>query len=230
MRSPLLALAGAAAVTAASPSAATDKQTRRTFEDYTQCVVKKRPKDAREVVLSTIPAEEIYKRYPHLITPDCLDAAELRMPGSDFLRFGLAQALVRRDYAGGLPPDITSAGPVAHFQPDEADYLPKPGKKLKDKQLAELQKRREQDIAIRTLSVFGECVVRADPQRALTLVLSKSGSPEESKQFAALSETLSSCLLQGVTIKLDKVPLRGTLALNLYRLAHAPRLPAEAAK
>lgn len=183
--------------------------------------------DAREVVLSTIPAEEIYKRYPRLITPDCLDADELRMPGSDFLRFGLAQALVRRDYAGGLPADITRAAPIAHFEPNESDYLPKPGKKPNPKQLAELRKRREQDVAIRALSVFGECVVRADPKAALMLVLSKSRSPEESKQFAAMAESLSSCLVQGVTIKLDKVPLRGTVALNLYRLAHAPRLAAE---
>jgi hypothetical protein len=203
-----------------------NQETREVFARYTTCVVKARAKDAAEVVLSTIGNEQIIHNYPRVVTPDCLSAGQqLAMPG-DFLRYGLAEALVRREFSAGLPPDIGRAAPLAHFQIDETDYQPKPGKKANARQLAEFAKRRQAALAFRALSQYGECVVRADPAGALRLVLSKSRPTEEGLAFAALRQPLSECIPVGQTVAFSRISLRGTIAMNLYRLAKAPRITA----
>jgi hypothetical protein len=195
------------------------------FSSYGQCVVQKHPRQAAAVVLSQLSTKEILKTHKELVDPDCLGSAgALVMPGSDFLRYGLAEALVRREFAAGLPADFALAGPIQHFQPNEADYRPKPGKTLKPKDMAELEERRKHDVALRTMSMYGECVVRRSPPAALQLVLSKPASPNESAALAAMRGPLSDCLPPGLTVALDKVAVRGSVALNLYRLAHASRV------
>jgi hypothetical protein len=164
-----------------------------------------------------------------LITPDCLESGQLTMPGADFLRYGLAEALVRREFKIGLPVDFASAGPISHFQLDESDYQPKPGKRASARELQRLEEQRNKDVAIRILSIYGECVVRASPQAALRLVLSTPSAADEADAFGLLRPALSSCLAEGQTITLDKTGIRGSVALNLYRLAHAPRVPAASA-
>src|SRR5689334_4709108 len=92
-----LALASAAPATAAPT---TDRDTRDVFESFTACVVKGHVKEAAEVVLSTLPTDEVVKQHPNMVTPDCLDptmAGELHMPSGDFLRYGLAEQLVRQE-------------------------------------------------------------------------------------------------------------------------------------
>jgi hypothetical protein len=215
----LLAIAGSAAH-------ASDPQTRQVFNSYGQCVVQKHPRQAADVVLSQLSTREILKTHQELVDPDCLGSAgALIMPGSDFLRYGLAEALVRREYAAGLPADFAFAGPIQHFQPDEADYRPKPGKTLKPKEMAKLEERRKHEVALRTMSMYGECVARRSPSTALQLVLSKPTSPGEAAALAAMRGPLSDCLPPGMTVALDKAAVRGSVALNLYRLAHAPRVP-----
>jgi hypothetical protein len=233
MKSLLLITTGLLFATTAlwpTTSRATDRETRQIFESYAQCVVKKHPEDAEDIVLSTMPSKDIIK-HSTVIRPDCLEPGQqLVMPGGDFLRYGLAVALVRREFAGGLPADIAKAGPIPHFEPNESDYLPKPGKKANAKELARLAEQRSKAEAIRAMSIYGECVARADPAAALQLVLSNPATKEESQAFRAMGGALSSCLTQGQTITLDKESLRGALAMSLYRLAKAPRVPTTASK
>ena len=230
MKHRVLLLGISATLAAPTPTAAgTDRTAREVFESYTQCVVKKHPKDAAAVVLSTISEKEIFKSYSNLVTPDCLDTGDLTMPGADFLRYGLAEALVRREYATGLPVDFARAGSISHFQLDESDYEPKPGKPASTREVQRLDEQKKKDIAIRILSIYGECVVRASPPAALRLVLSTPSTSNEAEAFGLLGPALSACLTQGQTIALDKTAIRGSIALNLYRLAHAPRVPAASA-
>lgn len=205
-------------------AATTDPEARNALRDYSICVAKHDPKESEAVLLSLIPNEEIVRRHPALVTPSCLtNGAELKMPG-DYLRYGLAEAMVRREYAIGLPADILQAEPLEHYEISESDYQPEAGKKLSSQKAAELMRRRQDALAFQFLSIFGECVARKNPAGALQLILSKMGSSAETEAFAAISGPLSSCLMAGQKLALDRTALRGTIALNLFRLAKAPRL------
>jgi hypothetical protein len=208
---------------------ASDRETREVFSGYAQCVVKERARDAAVVVLSTIGNSEILRTYPHMVEPDCLrPGQQLALPG-EYLRYGLADALVRTEFAQGLPPDIAQAGPLTHMQVNETDYQPKPGKPAKPKELQRLEDAKNKAIAFRLLSIYGECVDRRDPAAALRLVLTKPRSNDEAQSFAAMKPALEECLPEGQTVTFTLVSLRGTIAMNLYRLAKAPRVPATAA-
>lgn len=74
---------------------------------------------------------------------------------------------------------------------------------------------------MRGLSIFAECVAR---DAALKLSLSDPDSGYEASAFATLQPALSLCLDKGKAIALDKAAVRGAIALNLYRLAKAPRV------
>ena len=148
---------------------ATNPEARQVFAEYTQCAAKNRPKAAQEVVLSTLANGEIMKTYPSLITPMCLSGANvgsLKLPG-DFVRYGLAEALIRREYARGLPADIGFAAPLQHRSFEDPNFQPKPGKKLKPKEQEELENRRKEAIG------FPTCQSWANASRArIPLVLS----------------------------------------------------------
>jgi len=125
---------------------------------------------------------------------------------------------------------MSLAAPLPHRDLNEADYRPKAGRTPKPKELAELQKQRERDGLERLLSIFGECIVRADPAAALQLVVTKPSSAEENQAFDAMNGALASCLVSGQKLEFSKGALRGTIAMNLYRLARAPRVQAKAAQ
>jgi hypothetical protein len=222
----ILPLASAAALAAQANDylPQSDKETRETFVKYTECVVKSRPQDAAEIVLSTIKNGEIIRTYPRVITPDCIgNGQRLTLPG-DFLRYGLAEGLVRRELSQGLPPDIALAAPLAHVQVDDADYQPKPGKTIKPKELQRIEESKAKALAFRLLSLYGECVDRRDPPAALRLILSTPDSESETQAFATLKPALENCLVEGETLTFSRVSLRGTIAMNLYRLTKAPKV------
>jgi hypothetical protein len=217
----------------ASPAMGSEvSDARGVFGRFSQCTVERHSKESVDVVLSDVTADEIFRKYPGLLSGDCFDigGGDLKIPGADFVRYGLAEALMRRDYAHALPPDISLAAPLPHRDLNEADYRPKAGKTPKPKELAELQKQRERDGLERLLSIFGECIVRADPAAALQLVVTKPSSAEENQAFDAMNGALASCLVSGQKLEFSKGALRGTIAMNLYRLARAPRVQAKAAQ
>lgn len=210
---------------ATTANAATERDARLVFSKFTVCAAKRHPKEAEQVVLSNIKNEDVIKNYPALITPACLDAGDLTLPG-DFVRYGLAEALVRRDYGKGLPEDIGLAAPLTHMTVDEADYQPKPGQKAKPQKMRELEQQKKNALGFRYLSIYGECVARKDPAASLQLVLSATDSDQEKRAFETLRPQLAGCLIEGQTLTFDRAALRGSIAMNLYRLAKAPRIPA----
>jgi hypothetical protein len=224
----LIVLAASSSAYAQDESDYSEKEAARVFYDFASCAAKSRPKAARAAVLSQLPNDELIKRYPALVSSDCLEeeSVALRLPG-DILRYGLADWLVRTDYPTGFPQDLGQVPPLEHRQVLDADYMPKPGKTLKPKELEQLQKRKEAAEAYRIMSIYGECVVRLDVAGAHALILSKAGSAEQKAAFDALQPALAECLPEGTTIAFKPLTLRGTIALNFYRLASAPRtLPA----
>ncbi|HEY1228789.1 MAG TPA: hypothetical protein VGF26_15870 [Ramlibacter sp.] len=225
----LLSLAAQAMILPYAPDdKGTPTEARQVLGDFMRCVVKKHPTDASAVVLSNDFDDSIV-RSPKLLTPDCLAAGRLKIPDDEFVRYGLAEALIRREYAQGVPTDIKQAAPLAHPLIDGARIGPELPARLSRKERAALEQRQVAAAnAARVMSQYGECVARWDPQGALRLVLTEPSSAPESAAFGALMAPLSNCLPAETTLKVDKAQLRGSIALNLYRLAKGPRVPSPA--
>jgi len=68
------------------------------------------------------------------------------------------------------------------------------------------------------MRMLGDCVVRANPQGALTLIRADRGSAAESAAVNALSGNFASCLTAGQTFKLKRQDLRMVVAEPLYHL------------
>jgi hypothetical protein len=134
--------------------------------------------------------------------------------------------LLRREYSEGLPADVARAAPLPHPPINEAEFQAEAGKNMGRKELEKLQKRKQQAQADHLLSIYGDCVVRADPAAAYRLIFTKPSSDQESSAFAALKHSFSQCLVAGQTLSFSRASLRGAIAMNLYRLAKAPRIAA----
>ena len=191
------------------------------FHKFSECEVSLHPKEAAAVVLSN-DGTNLVRKHPGLFHDDCLDEGQLKILSAEYVRYGLAEALIRREFASGLP-DIRQAIPLDHSKLKESDLQPKAG--MSPEELAQLEKDRQRDIAASTLSVFSECVARADAADTLRLVLSDPDSVGESQAINSLQPALASCLNRGDKVELGTAMLRGSLAVNLYRLAKAPKGP-----
>jgi len=202
------------------------------------CVVKKRANLAARYVL------ELYdkNRTPALIDSldphlgNCLVAATASMTTirmsfpADMLKYALADALVQSELARSAPlTDIASVAPLAHGTIDPQEFLPPPGKSLKPAELKELDDNKTKAQVAIYLSQFGECVVRADPADSHALLMANPDTAAESAAFGRLGSALGNCLDRGRQLALNKTVLRGTLALNYYRLVKAPRIVAPTA-
>lgn len=204
------------------------KETRALTHAYAQCVVKRQPVKASQAIAANVDNGTILRDYRALIRDDCLSsrvnqATQMRFSG-DLYRYALADALVSRELAAQPAPDLAAVPTLAHRHPGEP---PGPanakGKKLGKRELEAARLSYGRDVAYAFLSHYGECIVRADTAGARALLLTKPDSPEETARFGALRPTFSRCLAEGQTLKFGKVALRGSVAINYYRLAHAAR-------
>jgi hypothetical protein len=199
------------------------RETRKRVREYADCIVKKRPEDAVMAVLSTSDNATLVRDYPKLIDGYCLTGFTDKMWFSgDLLRYALADALVRRELASQAVLDPAAIPPLNHRDPVPPASVT---------QASNEKKRFDREqwqfgvaLAYSQVSHFGECVVRADPAGTHRLLASKPTSPSEGGAMLALRPSLSACLDKGNKLNLTKEVLRGTIALNYYRLAKAPRI------
>ncbi len=231
------ALALAAAATGSREDADYDsKEVREVAARYGECIIKKRRAAAQQFVLKPDMDEREYRGYAQRVTDVyCLFAAakpessiEMKFPG-DTMRYALADALVKREFQGAPLPSIKDAAPLAQLRIDDAVYGPPPGKELTKAQLEELAEKRTKWQVVAYAAGLGECVVRAEPNKSYELLMARLNSAEEGAAFQALGPALSQCVTAGQKIRLNKTLVRGTVALNYYRLAHAPRAAVQAA-
>jgi hypothetical protein len=224
----VLALAMQNAFVQVGPSISySDADIRRIYDEYGDCVVRRFSKQASSAVLENVDDETLMKRRRVLIDSDCLKPAGRGMRSAmllqaDRLRYSVADALVRRELAG-LPPPIPNSLPkLQHWDPGEepTNVLPS-GKHLRKSDYEEaLQKYREKS-AFSAFSEFGECVVRSDPGAAKALLATRPETKQEDIAFGGVRPALAGCLSQGQTFAFTKLSLRGTIAVNYYRLAKA---------
>lgn len=206
------------------------KETREVQAKFGECVIKKSRSAARKMVLDPNLEGSDYRRaFQRVGDGMCLleaaktyDGIQMKFP-MDTMRYALADALVRGEFSTGPLPSIKDAAPLAQPTFDESKFQPEPGKTLKKDELEELEKSRAKRIGLVFLAAYGECVVRANPSKSHALLMAKPTSPEETAALKALTPEFSACLPDGQQLSFGKTPLRGTIAMNYYRLAHAPR-------
>ena len=212
-----------------------DRKVRQVQSEFGECVIKKHFDVARHFVLTPdLEKAEWRKDVKRIADGYCLVAAtneagsvEMRFP-ADTMRYALADSLVRREFSAGPLPSIKDAAPLVQPQLDEDDYRPEWGEKVKKAKLEDMAEARSKRLGVIFLAHFGECVVRADPVRSHALLMTQPDTPQEGAAFEALSPALGPCVTAGQSLKFSKPTLRGTIAMNYYRLAHAPKVAAPA--
>lgn len=224
----LTSLLLAAAVAAQGPeSDYSIGETRKLIHAYGNCIVKKQPARASEAVLRNLGNSELLRSYPQLIDGACLSqlagrGVQARFKGDQY-RYALAEGLVRRTAAEALA-QLDAVPRLDHRDVGEApSKLDKKGRPLKPARYEAALLAHQQDEAYAYLSRYGECVVRSDPAGARALLFSEPLTPEENNRFSALRTAFGTCLPEGATLQFGKLALRGTIAVNYYRLAMAAR-------
>lgn len=202
------------------------KEVRSITYAYAKCVVAREPRKASEALLANVDNATLLQKYRSLIIGDCLvrqTHAESRMSfGGDLYRYALADALFSRELAAKPLPDLANVPPL-----DQRDPGPEPqpfdakGRKLSQRRYDEVLKQHHQAVAFAFLGKYGECVVRLAPAESKALLLTVPDSAEETVRFNALRPALGTCMPEGHTIAFGRVALRGSVAINYYRLAHA---------
>jgi hypothetical protein len=192
---------------------------RAVLAEFSKCIVRRKHDDAARVVLD--PAANLGKeRATGLFISDCMPARSRMRATATQIRFGLAEALTLAE-AGKLSFDFAGVAPLYHrpFNPPSlGDVRADPGR------LSDLSLYPAEQAAFAAVSPFGECVVRAAPAQSLAVLRTRVETREESAALEALFPMLGKCLGKGQEMRLNRFVMRGTLALNLYRLARAPRV------
>lgn len=201
------------------------EEIREIADRYGDCVVKNRESVVRDYILGIISESKAVraKRQESIIVSSCVNramdvgGAQMRFP-SDFYRYSMAQALFKVDKPKLSLADLTGVAPLDHRKVKPWDEAKTPKSKKKAK-----QKRKSYDQRLRAsiVSAYGECVVRAAPDAARQLLVSETASDEENAAFQALSPHLGGCVPQAVKVSFTRVELKGTIAVNYYRLSHA---------
>ena len=222
----VLVAAAAAQAAAADKSDLSVQETRKLMYDYAACVVAKRPAQASAAILGDVDNATIIKRFPALIDSGCLGRevigrSKMRFTG-DLYRYALADALVARDYAKAPAPALAAVAPLTHRSAGDPPAAlgataTKTQRARYDRALASYNER----ATFRFLATYGECVVRADAPGAKALLDVRPDSPGDAERFRALGNALQRCMPEGQTVAMGKVALRGSIATNYYRLAHA---------
>lgn len=223
----LPALLGMAAAQPDNQFTPPSQQARALIASYGECIVKREERLAAQAILADPGNGGIMSRYPRLVQPTCLssrlgDAVRVEFSGDQF-RFAIADALVQRQLASLPVPMLDAVPRLAHGDPIEPSPTDRSGRKLKESAYKQALYGFQEAQTSAYLSRFGECVIRVDPDAARALLMTEPASGEETARFAAMGMALATCLPEGRKLSLGKLALRGTIAVNYYRLAMAAR-------
>jgi hypothetical protein len=203
------------------------KETRAVVHAYAACIVKRQPAKAAEAIQRNVDNGIMMREYPKLFDGGCLTRGPMETLqarfGGDLYRYAIADALVRHDLSDFARNDFSAVPRLDHREPTAPAEVDRKGKKLSAKNYEASLASYEKSRAFSYLSRYGECVVRLDPAAAQTLLLTKPDTADEAVRFKAMIPALSTCLPEGQTLSFGKVALRGTIAVNYYRLAMAAR-------
>lgn len=222
-----LLAAGVAAPLPDNASVPPPRQIQALVREYADCVVKNEHDTASAAILSDAPDNEFVRSYPRLVQEHCVP-----MRLGDFIRVGftptqmrdaIAEALVRRDLSTVPPPSLDDVPPLAHWQISQLPTTDAQGRPFSPRRSEEVLESYRQAQLAAYLGRYGECVVRVDPGAAKALLLTDEGTAAENEAFGEMQKALGTCLAEGRSLNFKKASLRGSIAINYYRLAIAAR-------
>lgn len=193
---------------------------RAVMAEFARCIVRRKHDVAARVVLD--PAADLgAERERGLFISDCMPARTRMRAKAMQMRYGLAEALVIADLKQ-VPASFIDVAPLEHRafvdRPMPAEVAADP------ERLAGWNAFAEAATAYAALSPYGECIVRNAPAASVALLRTPLDGDEEKAAIAAMAPALSGCVPKGQKLAVNRFNLRGTVALNLYRLAKAPRV------
>jgi hypothetical protein len=174
------------------------KELREAMLKFARCVSARHPKESNDFILH--PTEETWSVMSKKIDDNCLLEA-VKNPGEEIQLNSNSQDMM---FAIS---DALVQKKLSAFDPSE---------------IASAGKLPPAD----PLATIGECAVRANPAGAHALLQARLNSKEELQAVQALMPAFSTCIPKGAEVHFDLTTLRGTIAVNYYRLAFASPMEA----
>ncbi|WP_310533063.1 hypothetical protein [Novosphingobium sp.] len=227
----LCAVAVALPVQAAEPPSI--GQIRKFLADYGQCVAKREPELARKAVVSGANFKRESPEGKRLMQRECMDEdilanatsgfqGRLRMRmDDDTYRGVIAEALVAKG-APALTVDGLKVVPILTYDEPRPLRLQYPdGKAIPEEKLVRQRAAIARKTEAMLMGKLGECVVRNAPVQSRAVLATSLETPPELQSINALGATLGQCIKAGETVSLDRMSVRGALAIAYYRLSQA---------
>ena len=201
-------------------------------QSYAKCKVRDNRKSAQRLVLSNVPDDrvahnfrDIYVSEPMAVVLDCRelvlrDGVGFRL-NPDMFRAAVAEQLVLTEMKEPIA-SLADRAPLEHWMPESEAALARRIAGASSNRAKTIQSEHESQKATVWLAIYGECVVRKDSLNARKGIVAKPESQAEASAIAGLKPSLGECLATGQTLNFTKDLLRGTIAVNYYRLAKAP--------
>lgn len=235
MRLNMMALL-ATVMTAGPASAAepTKPQMRKIGAELYACQVASKPKEAGEFILERSTGRNAYQAMGRVLDPACMKGeafkyVETLRGNLDLIRYGVASALVLREYKGAYPATIAAAPALKHTPRPFDETAFRQSSRFRNLGPKSLTQAKQEKAVYDFLERFGDCVVRRDPAAAQRFLTTPVGSRDEGQALAGVRPGLAACLPPGRQANLDLDLIRGTMADNFYRLARVAPATAPAA-
>ena len=200
----------------------TDAERRTVAIEYSTCLAEQHHLLLREFVLSQGVNDKKDDRYRVLSKFECIparyksDLTVMRMPLSGSL-YAAAEALLIKEKPA-ISVDFSSIPYLAHREPMKMENYKKGGRLSREEYEREVERTKGSALVSR----IGECTVRGDTPNVVAMLATQIGSDEEKNAIQTLIPVISRCITDG-SIKLLPELIRGTAALNLYRLVNADK-------
>ena len=95
------------------------------------------------------------------------------------------------------------------------------GKAIPEEKLARQRAAIARKTEATLMGKLGECVVRNAPVQSRAVLATGIETPAELQSLNALGPMLGQCIKAGETVSLDRISVRGALAIAYYRLSQA---------
>lgn len=210
---------------------------KKLVREYARCLVAKRADVASDAILSNTPAYFLRKQFGLLFDSDCMSSATRVLKASDgavsvvfsseSLPYALADALINARFAADGPANFDNRLPLAHRPLPDRAVFDAELVKTKDKRRRDaLEKGFRDSFGAAWLSRFGECAVRKQPEKARLWLLTLPDGPEEVSRVSDFASAFAPCLpAEAGPVRFSRMTMRGTVAINYYRLAMATPQP-----